>query len=312
VHSGDFADALGEDYLGLRELGIAAEFGMSSLSIPKKLLRGKKAQNKLLSAAYVTPCLSDDHTLTCDDSAKPTEPPPPYPPPPPFIPLASDKVDDQIGLLKTYYQSRFAALALSSHQPPSLPPPSSKVPPLPGPSLPGQPTRQVAPVYGANPYPTIHPTPTPEAEDSETEPRPPAPATAPAAVLILPDDPPNPIQVKMGPLGQILKGGPAGGSMKKKKALPGAGDGAGGGGGGDNGTEGGISSPAKKKKTGMVGVGTGNGRKKKLLDAEGQGQGQIPIQGFGVQGLGRPLPALAAPMIPPPVMAVPPSPLAAS
>ena len=51
MNSGDFADALGEDYLGLRELGIAAEFGMSSLSIPKKLLRGKKAQSKLSSAA---------------------------------------------------------------------------------------------------------------------------------------------------------------------------------------------------------------------------------------------------------------------
>lgn len=52
-YSGDFADALGEDYLGLRALGIAAEFGMSSLSIPKKLLKGKKGQNKMSSIAYV-------------------------------------------------------------------------------------------------------------------------------------------------------------------------------------------------------------------------------------------------------------------
>ena len=44
--SGDFADVLGEDYLGLRALGIAAEFGLSNLSIPKKLLKGKKGQNK--------------------------------------------------------------------------------------------------------------------------------------------------------------------------------------------------------------------------------------------------------------------------
>lgn len=44
--SGEFADILGEDYLGLRELGIAAEFGMSNLSIPKRLLKGKKGQNK--------------------------------------------------------------------------------------------------------------------------------------------------------------------------------------------------------------------------------------------------------------------------
>jgi hypothetical protein len=49
---GDFADMLGEDYLGLRELGIAAEFGMSSLSIPKRLLKGKKGKGVV--AAYGT------------------------------------------------------------------------------------------------------------------------------------------------------------------------------------------------------------------------------------------------------------------
>jgi hypothetical protein len=46
LRSGEFADVLGEDYLGLRALGIAAEFGLSNLSIPKKLLKGKKGQNK--------------------------------------------------------------------------------------------------------------------------------------------------------------------------------------------------------------------------------------------------------------------------
>ena len=51
---GSFADAFGEDFLGLRELGIAEEFGMSSLTIPKKLLKGKnKGQIKSSSAAYV-------------------------------------------------------------------------------------------------------------------------------------------------------------------------------------------------------------------------------------------------------------------
>lgn len=42
VHRGGFTDDLGEDFLGLKELGIASEFGLSSLSVPKKLLRGKK------------------------------------------------------------------------------------------------------------------------------------------------------------------------------------------------------------------------------------------------------------------------------
>jgi transcriptional activator SPT7 len=40
--SGKFADVLGEDYLGLRALIIAAKFGLSNLSIPKKLLKGRK------------------------------------------------------------------------------------------------------------------------------------------------------------------------------------------------------------------------------------------------------------------------------
>jgi transcriptional activator SPT7 len=41
--SGGLADILGggEDFLGLRELGIEAEFGLKSLSIPKRLWKGK-------------------------------------------------------------------------------------------------------------------------------------------------------------------------------------------------------------------------------------------------------------------------------
>lgn len=42
VCRGGFTDDLGEDFLGLKELGIASEFGLSSLSVPKKLLRNKK------------------------------------------------------------------------------------------------------------------------------------------------------------------------------------------------------------------------------------------------------------------------------
>ena len=45
---GNFADAFGEDFLGLRELGIAADFGLSSLTIPKKLLRSKNKASRNL------------------------------------------------------------------------------------------------------------------------------------------------------------------------------------------------------------------------------------------------------------------------
>jgi len=48
----------GEDFLGLRELGIASELGVSSLSVPKKLLRPKGARMGAGSSLpYVEPLL---------------------------------------------------------------------------------------------------------------------------------------------------------------------------------------------------------------------------------------------------------------
>ncbi|KAG9312248.1 hypothetical protein JVU11DRAFT_7549 [Chiua virens] len=92
---GGFSDAFDEDFLGLRELGIAKELGLSSLSIPKKLLKGKRG-----SGAGITKYVRKSRQ----------EPPPPYPPPPEFIPITSKNVEDQIGLLKPYYQERLGAL----------------------------------------------------------------------------------------------------------------------------------------------------------------------------------------------------------
>lgn len=57
---GNFADSFGEDFLGLRELGIAAEFGLNSLTIPKRLLKGKnKAGVTDGPLAYVNPSIYD-------------------------------------------------------------------------------------------------------------------------------------------------------------------------------------------------------------------------------------------------------------
>jgi transcriptional activator SPT7 len=109
--------------------------------------------------------------------------------------------------------------------------------------------------------------------------------------LNLPDDGPSPAQVKMGPIGQIIKPGNAAAAAKKKAppALPkggvdGAAAGAGSGaivvpaagpvnglgdgtpvaerGGGSVEADSGSQSPSKKRKL-NAGVGTGNGRKKK-------------------------------------------------
>ena len=45
----------GEDFLGLRELGIASELGVSTLSVPKKLLRAKARMGAGNSLPYVEP-----------------------------------------------------------------------------------------------------------------------------------------------------------------------------------------------------------------------------------------------------------------
>jgi len=90
-------------------------------------------------------------------SAKSAEPPPPYPPPQPFVPLTSETIKNQIGLLRGYFEHRLAGL------------------------------------------------------DS------------------LPDDPQNPAQTKLGPLGQVIRpssaaiaAAAAGGSKKKTKPKDGA------------------------------------------------------------------------------------------
>ncbi|KAJ3923858.1 hypothetical protein F5877DRAFT_30731, partial [Lentinula edodes] len=119
---GEFADTLGVDYFGLRELGIAEEFGMSSLTIPKRLLRGKKKRTNLLPVT------------------KPTEPPPPFPPPPAFIPLTAGRIPEQIGLLQKFYHDRLQAVAAPPA--PAIPPLVPPLSHLPEPSLSLQPPAQ--------------------------------------------------------------------------------------------------------------------------------------------------------------------------
>ena len=111
VLRGQFTDDIGEDFLGLRELGIAAKLGLSSLSVPKRLLKGKrnaKGPNATYGISFLA-TVSFLLTPYCH-SAKTAEPPPPYPPSQPFVPLASDSVKNQIGLLRGYFEHRLAGL----------------------------------------------------------------------------------------------------------------------------------------------------------------------------------------------------------
>ncbi len=86
--SGDFAEDLGEDFLGLRELGIDKEFGLSSVTVPKSLFFGRRKRD----AAALGPKAAE----------------PDYAPPPPFIPLTAGTYKAATpGLLHAFYAERF-------------------------------------------------------------------------------------------------------------------------------------------------------------------------------------------------------------
>ena len=267
LSSGEFADVLGEDYLGLRALVIAAEFGLSNLSIPKKLLKGKKGQNKPTTLVFFLFLISHDiYVVTAFHSAKPSEPPLPYPPPAPFVPLRASDIDDQIGLLKPYYHNRIALLVASSAPPIAVAPA-----PLPGPAL-GPSLTSLNPSVPP-PLPSHTILPGTHSNMSNPLANPPALATPPPD-LILPDDSPNPSQLKMTPIGQIVKSSGAGGGTKKKSKV--VADGSTGGNvvagaaaaAGSSalpvavGMSGTCLADSGAQKKGATGVGTGNGRKK--------------------------------------------------
>ncbi|KAI5116535.1 hypothetical protein M0805_009046 [Coniferiporia weirii] len=178
---GNFADAFGDDFLGLRELGIASELGLQSLTIPKKLLKGKNRQRG------------------AQDGAKPSEPPLPYPLPPPFVSLESAHVDGQIGLLRGFYMQRFNehASRTPGHPPPFVKPPQRPLTPT---------TSLQLEIEGRDPIAFQQE----QIRDALPVPNPVAPP------LALPDDAPPPSRTRSGPLGQILRPSTSSSTAKKK------------------------------------------------------------------------------------------------
>ncbi|TYJ55382.1 hypothetical protein B9479_003885 [Cryptococcus floricola] len=94
---GNFAEELGEDFLGLRELGIAGENGMSTLSVPQSLFYGRKKR-------------PTDHGRGSNGKSDL-----PYPPPPPFVTLSPITISTTVpALLHAFYNARVeSGLSLS-------------------------------------------------------------------------------------------------------------------------------------------------------------------------------------------------------
>lgn len=85
---GDFADDLGEDFFGFKELGLDKEFGLINMSVPLHLLH-----NRLSSAARQT-------TDTVDPTEKLFIPPTPYPR------VNVENVEGEIGLVREFFKRR--------------------------------------------------------------------------------------------------------------------------------------------------------------------------------------------------------------
>lgn len=86
---GDFAEELDEDFFGLRELGLAQELGLESLSVPLHLLQTR------MHSAYQA---QNQGAVTNTGMLFPT--------PPPYEPITVDNVSHQIGLVQDFFRNK--------------------------------------------------------------------------------------------------------------------------------------------------------------------------------------------------------------
>lgn len=86
---GHFAEGLGDDFFGLRELGLDRELGLAGLSVPSRLFFGRNAHPSVVAA---------------DGERKKT---PTYAPPPPVVPVSRASLPAQLGLLRPWYAAHF-------------------------------------------------------------------------------------------------------------------------------------------------------------------------------------------------------------
>ena len=90
--SGSLGDETGEDFFGFRELGLDKEFGMSSLSVPLRLLQGRLRP----STAGTVTADGDTSIMTRFDRK--------------FPHITRELASNQIGIFRTYLDSKFEQL----------------------------------------------------------------------------------------------------------------------------------------------------------------------------------------------------------
>ena len=112
---GDFAEDLGEDFFGFKDLGLDKEFNMASLSVPLHLLQNRmrsanQAQNPRCVSKPPTFC----KTILMSFSALSSTPLSDLPPPLPLNPVTINNIKTEIGLVQEFF---LAKLHANSDQP---------------------------------------------------------------------------------------------------------------------------------------------------------------------------------------------------
>ena len=86
---GDFAEDLDEDFFGFRELGLAEELGLESLSVPLHLLQNR--MHSAYQAQHQGPIVNTGVTFGVPD---------------PYEPITKDTVNSQIGLVQDFFRNK--------------------------------------------------------------------------------------------------------------------------------------------------------------------------------------------------------------
>jgi transcriptional activator SPT7 len=86
---GDFAEDLDEDFFGFRELGLAEEFGLESLSVPLHLLQNR--MHNAYQAQNQGPATSIGLV---------------FPQPPPYDQITVDNLPNQIGIVQDFFRAK--------------------------------------------------------------------------------------------------------------------------------------------------------------------------------------------------------------
>ena len=107
---GDFAEELGEDFFGFKDLGLDKEFNMASLSVPLHLLQNRmRNANQAQNPRYMSDLLPAPEMILTSFSALSSLPLSDLPPPLPLTPVTINNIKNQIGLVHQFFLAKLHA-----------------------------------------------------------------------------------------------------------------------------------------------------------------------------------------------------------